>query len=139
MYCDLDDIRGALPEERIRELTDDDNVGMIDQGHVDKAIEWAGSYIDSFIGAKYEVPLATVPDLIKHLSVDFTIWRLYSRRLDDDLPANINERYKHATNVLKSIRSGELSLESSEEAASAYRTNKQTSDRLFNKDLLDTF
>jgi len=48
----------------------------IDSTYVDRAIAQADSYIDSKIGAVYELPLASTPSLIQELSTKLTIYNL---------------------------------------------------------------
>ena len=43
MYCALSDIIDQVPEQKVIELTDDENTGEVNQARVDKAIATAGT------------------------------------------------------------------------------------------------
>jgi phage gp36-like protein len=141
MYCALADIENAISLQIIIELTDDDNLGQIDSTVLDAAIEWADAEIDSYLQAKYEVPLSTVPVLVKHISVDLTAFRLYSRRLNVEMPEAIKTRYDLAFEKLEKLQSGEQALDPANDTASTggYRTNKTAEDREFGPETLDKY
>lgn len=82
---DVDRIKARLGEERVMQLTDDDNAGAIDITAVDEAIVSAEAEMHLYAGVYYDVPLrksdgTTVPDGIKDLLTDSTCWRLMTRR-----------------------------------------------------------
>ena len=98
-YSTVDDIKKMLPEDLIVQLTDDEATGSINQGRVDEAIEQADAEIDSYCAGRYAVPFSTVPDIVKKLSVDISIYNLYSR-LVRDMPEVRAERYRSAIKQL---------------------------------------
>lgn len=107
-YCTQSDIEKQLPQEELVQLTDDDGDGLPDTGVVDEAIAEADAEIDSYLAARYSLPLASVPVLLKKLSVDIAIWNLYSRRAVDE-PVR-KERYQAAVKLLQAIAEGRASL-----------------------------
>ncbi|MCL4492330.1 MAG: DUF1320 domain-containing protein [Nitrospirae bacterium] len=140
-YCTLDDLKKAIPESSIIQLTDDAGLGVVDQAKVDDAIAYADQLIDGYLRGRYTLPLSTVPGLIKTLSVDLAIFHLYGRKSDDEFPDAVMARYKNAIKLLEQIQKGLISLgiETSTTGTGSYKTNKTSDDRTFNKDVLDTY
>ncbi len=109
MYCNLDDLKSAIEEQRLIELTDDDALGEINQGNIDGAINRAQGEIDGYLAERYAVPLDPVPALIMGACVDVAIYNLYSRKMDD-APDLRQKRYDNAIALLTKIKAGKLSL-----------------------------
>jgi len=136
MYCTLDDIKAKLPEETILQLTDDDNLGEIDQVKIEAAIAEADSEIDGYCSVKYTVPFAVVPAVIKKVSVDLAIYHLYARRVEV-MPEVRDRNRSNAVGLLKDISKGLVKL--GEVAATAPVQPQQSpvitsSPRLFGRD-----
>mgnify|MGYP001585036095 CR=1 FL=1 len=142
MYSTLTDIKKLIPETAIIQLTDDENAGVVNQTRVDEAIAQADAEIDSYCGGKYSVPFATVPDIVKKISVDIAIYNLYSRRVEE-MPETRSDRYKNAIRQLEGIAKGNISIGEATEPTPATqggpKTNKADSDRIFTKDTLNGF
>ena len=107
-YSTIDDIKNQLDEVRLIQLTDDENTGAVVEERVTRAIADADEEIDGYVGARHAVPLATVPSIIRKLSVDIAINNLYARR---EKSSEIREtRYKNAIRFLKQVALGKISL-----------------------------
>lgn len=100
-YCTLDNIKAQLDEQDIIDLTDDKDLGVIDQTIVDQAIADADAAIDSYLGEKYVVPLNPVPDIARKLSVDIAVYNLYSRR--GRVTDTTEKRYDDAVKILRDV------------------------------------
>ena len=142
-YCTLDDLKNHIPEANIIQLTDDEGLGTVNQARVDKAITTADSVIDGYLRGRYTLPLLTVPELIKTIAIDITVYKLYERRLDLEMPEAMSNRYRNAVKLLDQIQKGliKLGIESPETGPGQghYKTNKTTEGRTFSKDILDKF
>lgn len=143
-YCSLNDLYQICPETDIIQLTDDESLGEVVTSIVEDCIEYADTLINSYLSGKYTVPLSTVPDLVKQLSIDLSVFRLYSRRLSLQMPEGLTARYNEAIRLLRDIQAGRMDLPdaNTEEVLSGdgfYRTNKTSDNRVFNSTLLDTF
>lgn len=99
-----------LPEEVLVQLTDDDNIGVVDSAMVAEAIDTAGAEIDGWCAAQYVVPFVQVPALIKKCAIDVAIYNLYSRRVET-IPETRATRYKEAMRLLKDIATGAVPLD----------------------------
>jgi phage gp36-like protein len=151
-YCTLDDIKKALEEATVIQLTDDENlkpaaIDPVDPDHaaiiarVDEAIETADAEIDGYCAVKYSVPLSPVPAVVNKLSVELAIYYLHGRR---SIPEKIEKRYERAVSRLKDIARGLLSLGVDPEpaastSADSAQANKAVSDRVFTRDSLKGF
>jgi len=108
-YSTVDDIKKMLPEEIIVQLTDDEASGSLNAARAEEAISQADAEIDSYLGGRYSVPLASAPEIVRKLSVDIAIYNLYSR-LVSEAPAARAERYRAAVRQLEAISAGRASL-----------------------------
>lgn len=137
MYSALDDIKKLIPEDTLIQLTDDDGIGTVNQGRVDEAIVQADSEIDSYCGGRYSVPFATVPGIVKKISVDIAIYNLYSRRVEV-LPETRADRYKNAIRQLEGISKGVISIGVDPAPSAATQSSNtvqvETSEKIFSRD-----
>lgn len=141
-YCTLTDIKSAIPEQNLIQLTDDEGAGEVNQERVNDAIDYADQLIDGYLRGRYTLPLDPVPGLLKKLAVDLAVFFIYSRKLELEMPEGMENRYKNSTKVLEMIQKGTVSLgteEGSTTEPGEYKTNKTASDRMFPKDKLETY
>ena len=104
-YCSEDDLLKMIPQADLADLTVEsgevpDSLIIID------AISKAGAEIDSYLGVKYVVPLATPPDRVKALAVYLAIYHLYSRR--SIVPPVWQQRHDAAVAFLKQVVAGQM-------------------------------
>lgn len=137
-YSSITDIIKAIPESNLIQLTDDANSGTVDNSIVDAAIAEADATINGFLQERYPVPLLPVPELIKSISVDLAVFKLYTRRFEMETPEGIRDRYKNAIKLLEMIQNGKVVIGSGG-LNHIYRTNKKEQDKIFGKDLLDDY
>lgn len=79
----------------------------IDDVAVDRALNGASNEIDTYINARYEMPLATVPPILVDCCVDIAIYNLaHGPELSDD----IESRYKNRIALLARISKGDADL-----------------------------
>jgi phage gp36-like protein len=142
VYCTLDDIKQQISETTLIEITDDNQANEINTTIVDEAILYSGTLIDGFLRGRYSIPLPIIPVLIKIISADLSVFRLYSRRFHTDMPESINNKYKNCIKLLEQIQKGIVSLgiEKPEDPPECgeYITNKTFRDRIFTDSVLDT-
>jgi phage gp36-like protein len=140
MYTTQADIIKAISEEIVKQLTDDDNLGVINEDNVTRAIARADAEIDGYCAVKYAVPFTTVPPVVAGLSLDMSIYYLYKRRTMND---DVQKTYDNAVARLKDIAKGLLSLGVDPPPAPASsegaESNKSVSDRIFTRDTMKGF
>ncbi|KKP40306.1 MAG: mu-like protein prophage Flumu protein gp36 [Candidatus Peregrinibacteria bacterium GW2011_GWC2_33_13] len=142
-YCNPDDIKQQVTEATLIEITDDNLAGEINAAVVNEAILYSATIIDGYLRGRYTLPLPTIPEIVKILAVDLSIFRLYLRRFHTDMPDSINDKYKNSIKLLEQIQKGIISLgietAGTPPKCGEYRTNKTYRDREFPKIFLDTF
>ena len=146
-YCAVEDIETQLSTPTLIQLSSDDGQDEIDRTVVDEAILYSSTLIDGYLRGRYTLPLNTHFPLLRILCIDLSTYRLYSRRLFNEMPEVIADAYKNAIATLRDIQKGIISLqaesEETQETASfnpdEYRTNKDESDRMFGKQKLSEY
>ena len=142
-YATIDDIKALLPETDLVQLTDDEGAGTVHPGRVDEAIAQADADIDSYLSAKYTVPLSPASAVVKKLSVDIAVYNLYSRRLEK-IPETRSERYKNAVRMLEGIAKGTIAIGAATAPTAAGdaggpEATKPATDRIFTKTTLEGY
>ena len=103
MYCNEAAFEARFGSKELAELLPEEG----DDGREYRAVASdADSLIDSYLAARYAVPLSTAPSLIKSIAADITRYELY----DDAPPKEVEARRKLALNLLEQIRDGEIVL-----------------------------
>jgi len=104
-YCSEDDLLMMIPQSELGELTAESGE-VPDSLIITDAISKADSEIDSYLGARYVVPLAAPPAQVKALAVDLAIYHLYSRR--SVVPMVRQQKYEAAVAFLKQAAAGQI-------------------------------
>ncbi len=107
-YCTKADISEQLDADILIQLTDDDDLGTVDDARVTRAIADADAEIDSYCATKFDVPLSPVSDVIRKYSVDIAIYNLYARRMA--VPEDRQKRYDNAIRFLRDVSTGKATL-----------------------------
>lgn len=139
-YCTIDDIETQTSLPTLIQLTSDDGTESVNRDVALEAIIFSTSIIDGYLRGRYSLPLNIHFPLLRVLAIDLSIYRLYARRMRDEMPEVIETAYKNAIATLKDIQKGVISLQSENDLfetsgfnANEYKTNKQILDRLFGK------
>lgn len=148
MYCTIDDLINRIGEKILINLTNDTTPATsVNKEIAEENIIIADDLINSSLRNKYNLPLKSVPNLVKQLSADITIYRLYCRR-PQNVPENYKKNYEIALQILKDLQSGvkvldlpaSLGNESKTSLSSAlYLTDKTEDDRRFSKSVMSRF
>lgn len=107
-YCTENDLLSMIPVKEFAELTAETG-DTPDSLVVADAIDRAEAEIDAYLGVRYTLPLSPVPDQVKGLSVDISLYHLYSRR-NVALPVR-RQKYEAAVSFLKQVAAGEAMVE----------------------------
>ncbi|PKN71196.1 MAG: DUF1320 domain-containing protein [Deltaproteobacteria bacterium HGW-Deltaproteobacteria-12] len=133
-YCTLEDLKSAIPEDELVQLTDDVNTGDIDTYVVSRAIADADAEIDSYCGSRYTMPFSPVPVIIRKLSVDMAVYNLFTRRSVLKIPEDRQKRYDNAIRFLKDVARELISLGAdapAEPADGSPQATRTKDDRIF--------
>lgn len=145
-YCTIEDIEKQTSSPTLVQLTCDDGQEVINRVIADEAILYSSTLIDGYLRGRYSLPLDTHFPLLRILAIDLSIYRLYSRRMRNDMPEVIETAYKNAISTLRDIQKGIITLQSENDSletasfnAQEYKTNKTIIDRLFGKQKLNEY
>lgn len=107
-YATIEDAKAQLGEDALLLVADRDGDGVIDTEMVAAAIEDAGALIDTHVSARYALPLAAVPPVLRSAAIDIAHYRLANRpgQMTDD----IRRRYEDAISLLKRVADGKADL-----------------------------
>ena len=107
MYCDLTDIQKYKDPAIYVQITNDLDGDEVDESIIDEIADKSDNIINSYIGGRYQLPLAETPKIIRNIAIDLTVKFLYDRRLGEKNEI-IEEAYENAIELLKEIRDGKL-------------------------------
>ena len=168
-YCTIADIETQTSTPTLIQLTSDDGQEIVDRVVADEAILYSTSLINGYLRGRYSLPLDThscspalngIPGaertlqplpasrfpLLRILAIDISIYRLYARRMRNEMPEVIETAYKNAISTLKDIQKGTITLESENDlfetsgfSAAEYKTNKDILDKLFGKQRMSEY
>lgn len=139
MYTSEIELLKRMPENRLIEISQDIKVNNTDTDKVTAAILDADTLIDSYLAYRYTVPFTTIPALVSKLSNDISLYNLYATKYDNEMPAEIKNRYEKAINMLISLQKGEtilVNITQKSSGANMILSNKTEEDKIYNSDLL---
>ena len=145
-YCSSSDIESYISTPTLIQLTNDEGGDVINNIVTQEAIIYASTLIDGYLRGRYTLPLDTQFPLLKILCIDISVYRLYSRRMRDEMPEVIENAYKNAISTLRDIQKGIITLQAENDLLETsgfnpqeYKTNKDLIDRLFNRHKLNEY
>jgi len=100
MYATTADFTLAFGEQELSELTGDDATIFA------AAETKAAALIDGYLAAKYSLPLAATPTLVKGWALDISRFHLW----DDRAPEEVRARYDLALEQLRDLSRGIIAL-----------------------------
>lgn len=111
MYITLDDIKlNRISEAKLIELTDDADLGVVDEGKVNGAIAGAADTINGFCRGRYALPLNPVPDSIVTIALDIATYNIYGLKPEFNVPKTVDDRYVTAMKLLTRVQDGKHKL-----------------------------
>lgn len=145
-YCTIEDIETQTSTPTLIQLSSDNGQEEVNRVVVEEAIIYSSTLIDGYLRGRYTLPLNIHFPLLRILAIDLSIYRLYSRRMRNEMPEVIQTNYDNAISTLRDIQKGVITLqaendllESSNFNAEEYKTNKNILDRLFGKRKLNEY
>ena len=140
-YCTIEDIETQTSTPTLIQLTSDDGQEAVNRVVALEAVLYSSTLIDGYLRGRYSLPLNTHFPLLRILAIDISIYRLYARRMRNEMPEVIETSYKNAIATLRDIQKGVISLQSENDTfesagfnAEEYKSNKSIIDKLFNKE-----
>lgn len=108
-YTALENITSQLSEATVIQLTDDEDLNLVNSDRVDEAIVNADAVVDGYCSTRYVVPFNPVPAIIAKCSLDMAIYNLYARRVET-MPDVRDKNNANALKMLQSISKGDVML-----------------------------
>lgn len=137
-YCTIEDIETHVSTSTLIQLTSDYEQDEVDRVVAEEAIIYSSTLIDGYLRGRYTLPLDARFPLLRIVAIDLSVYRLYSRRMRDDMPEVIEANYKNAIKILQDIQKGAISLETENDTSisaqdAGYKTNKSYRDSIFRR------
>lgn len=108
MYATLDDMTAQFGEDEVIALTDRSRAAVVDATVANTAIANASAEIDTYLAARYALPLNPAPLVLVRICCDMARYNLCGSMTRETEP--IVERYKAATRFLQSVASGAVTI-----------------------------
>ena len=105
-YCTQQDMIDRYGDEELIQLTDRSQSNVIDTTVLTAAIDDATGTVDAYLGARYTLPLASVPAALKRICCDIARYLLH----DNEAPDSVSDRYDAAIEFLQAVAKGDLDL-----------------------------
>lgn len=105
-YCAQADLVDRFGMEELIQLTDDARLGVIGSAALNRAITDASAEIDTYLRARYPLPLLSTPPEILSVACDIARYRLS----DQLAPEIVKERYDAARKLLADLSTGRAVL-----------------------------
>ena len=145
-YCTIEDIETQTSTPTLIQLTSDDGQEAVNRVVALEAVLYSSTLIDGYLRGRYSLPLNTHFPLLRILAIDISIYRLYARRMRNEMPEVIETAYKNAISTLRDIQKGVISLqaendllETSSFNAQEYKKNKSILNKLFGKQKMNEY
>lgn len=134
----------SLAENDARDVADIDFESDTDAlvTRVNSFIAKADSWIDSYLDARFTVPLTSAPATIEELSTRRTIYLLNESRHRKDMPESLILLNDRDEKYLTKVQKGDVTPPGLTEKVSAstfIRTDRTSSNKTFNDDFMDDF
>lgn len=140
-YAAPADLRDRYPEVRLAEVSDEAGQAA-DDPKLQVALDDASAEMDTWIGQRYQLPLAAPPPVLKRLACDIGMYRLMAL-LPKESVADARRRYEDALAWLEDLAKGTVDLAdgSGEELPSANAGSVKSTalPRVFTRETLEAF
>jgi len=141
---DADLTNDKITEKELTDLTDDEKLGQVNWIRVAEARKEIDDEAEASVRAGgYTLPFATVPPILRKISINGTIYFLWKRKKKQNMPQGMKDERAAIDTLLRKIETKANFLgvtdSSAPPLAGRYKTNKTSEDRVFTKDKLDTY
>jgi len=141
-YCSRQDLVDRIGEDLLKDLTDRESTGAINEERATQAMEDASAEIDSYAQERYTVPLSPVTRMVQSVAVDIAIYRLFLGRGYDAASADgaWAAQYRNAVAWLKSLAKGEAAIGAASPAEQGGQPSAVIApDRVFDRETMKGF
>ncbi|MBB4018229.1 phage gp36-like protein [Chelatococcus caeni] len=107
-YATAADIDETYGSSLLDLVADPDNTGERDEAAIARAIEDATAIVNGYVSARHQLPLSSVPAVLRTLTMDLAVHRLASR--PGQMTEEIENRAERAHKMLEAIGAGRAGL-----------------------------
>jgi len=108
IYATLADLTAQFGDREVIALTDRNGDGVADAPVVAMALKRASDVIDSYLSARFPLPITVVPDLLVDLCCDIARFKLCGAEVTET--EEVRNRYKDALKTLALIRDRQIDI-----------------------------
>lgn len=108
IYATLADLSSQFGDREVLALTDRNGDGIADAPVVAMALKRASDVIDSYLSARFPLPITVVPDLLVDLCCDIARFKLCGAEVTET--EEVRNRYKDALKSLAMIRDRQIDI-----------------------------
>lgn len=108
MYATRTDIEERYGADLLAVIADVDGDGVVDDAVVERALADASGEVDTYVSARYSLPLPSVPTALVRVAVDIAVYRIASTA--DRATEEQRTRYEDAVALLARVAKGTASL-----------------------------
>jgi phage gp36-like protein len=105
-YASRQDMIDRFGQQELMELTDRNNLGVIDDAVLNSSIADADAEVNTYLAGRYALPLTTTLPILTRFAADIARYQLYGTRASEQ----VLQRYKDAIAFFKSVANGTASL-----------------------------
>ncbi|WP_315729807.1 DUF1320 domain-containing protein [Bradyrhizobium sp. SZCCHNRI2010] len=102
---DIDELYGT---DLLVRVADYDRDGTPDPDVVAKGLQAADEICDAYLSAQYQLPLATIPGIVKNCAIDIAVYKMALGRTGRTDEMRV--RYEDALSILEKISTGKIGL-----------------------------
>lgn len=128
-YATVGEISDRYGADSLSALADRDGDTMMEMEAINGALDDATAEIDSYLAARYPLPLSDVPISLKRACMDIALYHLAGQRTTDE----IEKRYNRAIAWLRDISKGVAMLGEPSVDKTAHKASFSTSGRLMTR------
>lgn len=108
VYATLADLVAQFGDREVLAITDRNGDGVADAPVYGMALQRASNTIDSYLSARYPLPLTVVPDQLVDICCDIARYKLCGSEVTET--DEVRNRYKDAVKTLEQIRDGKIDI-----------------------------
>ena len=108
-YITINDLLIEFSTQELAKLTGDSTGNHINTNRIELAIKQAQSEVDAYLSFNYNLPLSNVPDLIKYLTYELTVYNIYSQYYkNSEITEQVKWRRLNSLSILKQLKNNEI-------------------------------
>lgn len=136
-YATQADLAARFGTQQLLQIADRDGDDVLDAAVVDAALADADAEIDSYIGLRYELPLASTPPRLRDIAIDVAMYKLHPA----GTPEDVLQRYRDAVKWLNELSKGNVLIDvgGEEPAAAPDQAEFVGPERVFSRDTLGNY